>query len=49
MTASQTAAFNNRREAQWGVSPRDREARRVPGASHRDAQGSVKWQTKLSA
>ena len=26
MTASQIAAFNNRREAQWGVSPRDRQA-----------------------
>ena len=25
-TASQIAAFNNRREAQWGVSPRDRQA-----------------------
>jgi hypothetical protein len=24
MTASQIAAFNNRREAQWGVSPNDR-------------------------
>jgi hypothetical protein len=26
MTASQIAAFNNRREAQWGVSQRNREA-----------------------
>ena len=26
MTASQIAFFNNRREAQWGVSPRDRQA-----------------------
>lgn len=26
MTASQIAAFNNRREAQWGVSSRDRQA-----------------------
>jgi hypothetical protein len=26
MTASQIASFNNRREAQWGVSPRDRQA-----------------------
>ena len=26
LTASQIAAFNNRREAQWGVSPRDRQA-----------------------
>ena len=26
MTASPIAAFNNRREAQWGVSPRDRQA-----------------------
>jgi hypothetical protein len=26
MTASQIAAFNNRREAQWGVSPHDRQA-----------------------
>jgi len=26
MTASQIAFFNNRRERQWGVSPRDREA-----------------------
>jgi hypothetical protein len=26
MTASQIALFNNRREAQWGVSPRDRQA-----------------------
>jgi len=25
-TASQIAAFNNRREAQWGVSPHDRQA-----------------------
>ena len=25
-TASQIAFYNNRREAQWGVSPRDREA-----------------------
>ena len=25
-TASQIAAFNNRREPQWGVSPRDRQA-----------------------
>jgi len=25
MTASQITAFNNRREAQWGVSPRDRQ------------------------
>ena len=25
MTASQIAFFNNRREAQWGVSPRDRQ------------------------
>jgi hypothetical protein len=25
-TASQIAAYNNRREAQWGVSPRDRQA-----------------------
>jgi len=24
--AAQIAAFNNRREAQWGVSPRDRQA-----------------------
>jgi hypothetical protein len=39
MTASQIAAFNNRREAQWGVSPRDRHA--VLAASLRGAQGSV--------
>jgi hypothetical protein len=25
MTASQIATFNNRRECQWGVSPRDRQ------------------------
>ena len=29
-TASQIAAFNNRREAQWGVSPRDRQAVLAP-------------------
>jgi hypothetical protein len=26
ITATQIASFNNRREAQWGVSPRDRQA-----------------------
>ena len=36
MTASQIAAFNNRREAQWGVSL-DMESRRVPDARHRGA------------
>ena len=30
LTASQIAAFNNRREAQWGVSPHDRQAVLAP-------------------
>ena len=42
-TASQIAAYNNRRERQWGVSPRDRQAVLVGvQAADRDDQGGVK-------
>ena len=50
-TASQIAAFNNRRERAVGrlAARPPGGPRRVPGASLRDAQGSVKWQTKQNA